>query len=45
MRDAMLLEMPDADLAKTRTMCEPLIDCEKDKVLWAVLEGMWREGD
>ena len=30
--------------AKTRTFAELLIDCEEDRVLWAVLDGMLQQG-
>jgi hypothetical protein len=45
--DALLaiLEMPEDTLAKSRVMCELLIDCEKDPTLRAVLVGMLREAD
>jgi len=46
-RDALLaiLEMPEDTVAKSRAMCELLIDCEKDPTLRAVLVGMLREDE
>jgi hypothetical protein len=32
-------------LPDLRTFAEPLIDCEEDRTLWAVLVGMLREAD